>query len=556
MRFFTGGNFQPPPGYFPGPPPPHGYPAHGYHGGYPHHGYGGYPANWEDYGQTSAESNNWNPDNKERPREEQEDTRASLESKEEAVAEEAVVGDKPEENLIEGRGREKTERDNENKTLKCEDKDTIDSKTEEVLAPIKENQETTEMSEGESKTEMKSVDEKEKPVKEESTENKSTGDDSASNEYDFDKSLAEDQMISPTGSRRKQTTPTKKPESTVLITHGGQPPPASPTRPRKGRKGSDETQKQKDSNQDSTQPAVKKKRGRPFKVKPSESSDSPQKPKTPKKSLNSSFAAPKSSPTIQRLEEEEAPQRRRSKGEMKEFPLGDLIPEASEPVTKATKDKAEIFDKTENDVKGPGTSDSTDLSKDENKIENPSKPESVKKKRGRKSKSETNVDSPSPAPAGGDKKEAKAPGRERSKRQSAQTASLKLHETSDDEEFYFTKNESKSKSDQKEDKSEEPVTSSDKTVDNDKLEVVLETSVERPRKQVRKEMIESLVGNEKNRENTESPQAELDKEQEEKRDELIKSMMKSIESTGAKRGRKRKSKTNQTESTEAENETT
>ena len=57
---------------------------------------------------------------------------------------------------------------------------------------------------------------------------------SKTDDYDFDKSLEEDQtplsFTSPSGSRRKQSTPTKKPvtpgePSTVLITHAGHPPP-------------------------------------------------------------------------------------------------------------------------------------------------------------------------------------------------------------------------------------------------------------------------------------------------------------------------------------------
>ena len=134
------------------------------------------------------------------------------------------------------------------------------------------------------------------------------------------------------------------------------------------------------SKKDPAEPVVKKKRGRPFKVKPNESDtdkESPQKPITPKKSpkktpkKNSSFAVPKSSPTVQRLGEEEAPQRRRSKGEMKEFPVSVPIEEPSEIIMKTTEDKSQIFDKVESDLKGifAGMSDSADDSKDDEKIE-------------------------------------------------------------------------------------------------------------------------------------------------------------------------------------------
>ena len=481
-----------------------------------------------------------------------------MESKEEETSDEKQERDR----------MERIERKEEKEELKCEDNDSKAAamKSDEVESQIEKSEtsstiaDTVEAPHGDVRSEAKTPDEEDQQEKsvEEAAEKNTPGKDSASSEYDFDSSLAEDQMISPASSRRKQTTPTKKPEScqsTVLITHGGQQPPPSPTRARKPRKASDESQqKQKESKKDPTEPVVKKKRGRPFKIKPNESdSDSPQKPKTPRKTpkKNSSFAVPKSSPTIQRLEGEEAPQRRRSKGEMKEFPLGDSIP-AVPAINKPTEDTGEVFDKVENDLKGTfaGMSDSADESKevktDSTVQSTPCKPtESAKKKRGRKAKVETDIASPSPAAAGGEKKEMKAPGRERSKRQSAQTACLKLHETSDEEEFYFSKQDSKSsRTDGKEDNTEEKASEDSKSG--------LVTSVERPRKLVKKEMRESLLGDERNPGVSECPGTESDKEQEEKRVELIKSMMKSIESTPPKKGRKRKSKTSQNDSQEVE----
>ena len=583
-----GGYPGPPPGFFAGPPPPHGYPPHGYHGGY-QRGFGGYGNNWEDYSQNSH--NNWNSNNK---------GKSETSQKDQPAREETATQNKSEENGGEGGAR--VEEENEEMIYETKVNDSVIANaaaTQCEETPVETPVETSDLEaakaesqpkdKSSSQPDMNTEADDDKPA-EVMPETKHSVEDTASSEYDFDKSLVEDQMISPVSSRRKQTTPTKKcatpgEPNTVLITHAGQvpSPTTSPAKsPRKTRKVSAETkqkqkerqiekQKEKQPQKESAELTVKKKRGRPFKVKPIESetdTESPKTPKSPRKTQkkNASFAVPKSSPTIQRLEGEETPQRRRSKGEMKEFPVAASTPVASSGA--AQENKSQIFNKVEDDLKEiiDGMSDSVDECKEEDKIGatitrasgsetvKTIKPyESAQKKRGQKSKCETKVDAK--AKYGPEKKEKVTPGRERSKRQSAQTASLKLHETSDEEDFLFSKNDSKStKNDTKSDKAEVVGSSGlDKSVDKKQEKLILETSVERPRKLVKKEMRESLLTNVSRAANVESQQTESDEEQEEKRVELIKSMIKSIESTGAKKGRKRKFKPHHNDSTDVEN---
>ena len=441
-------------------------------------------------------------------------------------------------------------------------------------------------------------------------------------DYDFENSLEDDQSPPPSfssslSSRRKQTTPTKKAvppgeSSTVLITHGGHlqaPDPDTPEKiPQEENSESDNTpskilgsisslrvvrKPRKKAEEIPKSPAsvapeeekvalaptsdapvvVKKKRGRPFKKKPEGSDTESPSPKqrSPRKPRASTFAVPKDSPTLRKIsgeEQDDSPQRRKSKGEMKAFPGPS---EAAEKTPEQSKITGEDFDNVEaklsvlHDDEGKESSFqdvksamealyASDSADDENKKETalPEKKETAtsevpKKKRGRKPKSEKAKDEAiDSGKAKASESSAPAPGRERSKRASAQSATLKLQETSDEDEFY-----------RRIDKKKDESTSSRKSIETEgessqsKAQELtstvpgLETSVERPKKLVKKSMRESLLSSivsPSSSLNTEdvNTMTESDKESEEKKTDLILSMLKTIESP--KKVKKKKAK--------------
>ena len=77
----------------------------------------------------------------------------------------------------------------------------------------------------------------------------------------------------------------------------------------------------KESPNTSTEVVAKKKRGRPAKTRSDDSESDVESPKPKTSKRDKKFAVPKSSPSIQKLAtDSDSPQRRKSKGEMKEFP--------------------------------------------------------------------------------------------------------------------------------------------------------------------------------------------------------------------------------------------
>ena len=117
--------------------------------------------------------------------------------------------------------------------------------------------------------------------------------------------------------------------------------------------------------------------------------------------------------------------------------------------------------------------------------------EAPKKKRGRKPKSEkAKEEAADLGKAKAPESSAPAPGRERSKRASAQNASLKLQETSDEDEFYrrIDKKKDSTKESNASRKSIEAdrESSQSKTLESTSTVLGLETSVERPKKLVKK----------------------------------------------------------------------
>ena len=216
-------------------------------------------------------------------------------------------------------------------------------------------------------------------------------------------------------------------------------------------------------------PVVKKKRGRPCKKKREDSDTEFPSPKQRcpwQPRYANTFAVPKDSPTLRKIsseEQDEPPQRSKSKGEMKAFPGPS---ETTEEVPEQGKITREDFDNVEaklsvlhaDDGKESSFQDVTsamealyasDLA-DDDKEEETSLPEKKdttsevpKKKKGRKRKTElktTDAGTPDAKEAGSVKPSASessapTPGRSKSKRASAQNACLKLQETSDEDEF-------------------------------------------------------------------------------------------------------------------------
>ena len=307
---------------------------------------------------------------------------------------------------------------------------------------------------------------------------------------------------------------------------------------------------------------VMKKRGRPFKKKPEDSdteSPSPKQRCPRKPRAANTFAVPKDSPTLRKIsseEQDESPQRRKSKGEMKAFPGPS---EATEEGPEQGKITREDFENVEAKLSvlhaGDGKESSfqdvtsamealyaSDLADDDKEKETalPEKKETTseapKKKRGRptgrKRKTElrtTDAGTPDTEEAGSVKPSASessahTPGRSRSKRASAQKASLKLQETSDEDEFIR-------RIDKKKDRKESTSTSLRQSIEADKesshpngVESTV-SGLERPKKLVKKSMrdslLSSIVSPISSLNTNDNAMTDSDKESEEKKTDLI-----------------------------------
>ena len=444
----------PPPGFFPGPPPSHGYggfQGFGGYGGYGGGGGGGY-GGWDgDYGSHpqgggwgKKERGEYKPrsSSQDHPHQPPEDTGSTAKASPEQEAgkkdpeREAEDEKKPSAPVpasseevartspgsVSPSSREVEQPEDQSPAVQPEpekgaevepdngEQKTVEGGDEKTPAHVESPKPNVDSSKSDEKEVAEESEVSEEIIQEEEKITES--------EYDFDTSLAEDDQTptafaSPPSSRRKQSTPTKKPvapgeSSTVLITHHGVPaapdtPDKSPPRDapvpapvttpapastsstpslrafRKPRKSLEpETPKKNDDNKNVETPndsefgtppsveVVKKKRGRPVgwrKYKSDSDTDTETpKQKTQRKRRGGDSEVPDSSPNTQKTPSDASSQRRKSKGEMKAFSenvsngenSAEEIPKVKEGVTERTdqenNEHDKVYSKVENEL--------------------------------------------------------------------------------------------------------------------------------------------------------------------------------------------------------------